>query len=630
MSRKALMTFVALAVLLAPAAGRGQDGGGGTRSIFTLGAGSRAIAMGGAFTAIGDDPSVIYYNPAALKLNGAPRILANHIQLFSGFGDATYDFLGLAYPTVSAGSFGIGFMTAGTGGIREFDDFSRETGEISYRESQAILGYAFGLPWRYIGRFTLGSSVKILNQRVGDFSDTGTGLDLGILYEQDYIKNLVIGCNIQDFLGAETKLVSVSEKVYRTIMFGVGYSYLFQGGSKINLSMQVDFPEKDDKDLRFGVEYDYRSRISFRLGYDSESITAGVGFAWRGYGADYGFFTREEAGTSHPISISARIGMPVVEKIRVRNETRAAEEERLLRDVFSRRVSRHIAAADSLRMEGNLNEALDEIKIALEFDPSNETATRFIEEVGAEILRLQQERTSTAEKALLINQHFSLGLRYYSNNEYILARAEWRNVLELDPENTQALEYLDRTEEKLAEQVEQHRIAAREHERLGRLAEAIGEWNTVRMIDPENQEARTASERISRRLNELNRDYRAANTRLMAIEQFEDALTAFSAGRYGDAVELLNALLEKQPDHEEARKLLRRAQRRMTPLTDEEKNEIRRLYIEGMKNFTKKDFNAAIEIWRRILEIDPDNESVRKNIEEAEQRIRKLESSEAE
>ena len=41
------MTFAAMPLCA-------QDGSGGTRSIFTVGAGSRAIGMGGAFVALGD------------------------------------------------------------------------------------------------------------------------------------------------------------------------------------------------------------------------------------------------------------------------------------------------------------------------------------------------------------------------------------------------------------------------------------------------------------------------------------------------------------------------------------------------------------------------------------------------
>jgi len=606
-----------------------QEGTGGTRSVFSVGAGSRAIAMGGAFTPLGNDPSALYYNPAALRVNRFPGIMVNHIQLFSGFSDATYDFIGLAYPTLSAGSFGLGFMTVGTGSIREFDSSSRELGEISYREWQGMLSYAFNLPWKRFGTLSVGPSVKFLNQRVGDYSDTGTGLDVGFLYKPPYLSGVVLGVNLQDIIGAETKLVSVTEKVDRTLMFGAGYSHIFGNGYALNLAVQLDAPERDENDVRFGAEFTVKQMLSIRFGYDSEQITAGIGMAWRGYQVDYGYFNRDEAGSSHPITLSARIGTPLEEKIRVREERRLMEEERRIAEIFAARVAEHVGAAENYRAEGALEEALDELKIALEYDPTNEAVSETLAVVQRGILREQEERSKSAEKAILINQHFGLGLNYYSDNEYLLARSEWRNVLALDPENEGAKDYLTRTNSKIAEQVSQHRTKAIELERSGQLAAALGEWNVVSILDPESNEARAAAERISRDLDELRKNYRIASERLKVVELFDNALTAFSEGRYEETIELVNDVLKQRPDHEEARALRLRARRRLTPLTAEEKEEIKRLYIEGMKHFTQDKYTAAIEEWRKILEIDPDNESVVKNIEEAERRLKRVHSSEA-
>ncbi|MBN2183691.1 MAG: PorV/PorQ family protein [Candidatus Krumholzibacteriota bacterium] len=621
---KKIIAIILSSALFLSASLAAQEGEGGTRSIFTLGAGSRAIAMGGAFSAIGDDPSVLFYNPAALKLNPYPAVMANHIQLFSSFSDASYDFLGLAYPTMSIGSFGVGFMTSGTGGIRQFDSYSIELDEISYRESQAILAYAFDLPWEYIGKVTIGSSVKILNQRVGDFSDSGTGVDVGLLYRQDYIRGLTIGCNLQDIVGAETKLVAVSEKVDRTILLGAGYSFPFSNGSSFTLSAQIDLPERADKDIRFGAEYGFKQKIFFRAGFDSESVTAGVGFGWGRYKGDYGFFSREEAGSSHPFSVLARIGTSVEDKILYADERKRAEEEEYIRGVFTARVTAHIDSARTYLRADEREKALDELKIALEYDPGNETASSMLETLRQEIVEIQSERTRDAEKSLLINQHFALGLKYYSNNEYILARAEWNNLLELDPANEQAGEYLKRTEEKLSEQVRDRIERANDDEKNGRLADALSEWNLVRMIDSENEQATAAIERINARMEKIDRDYRATSHRLQTIDYFENALAAFSEGRYADAAALLRQVIERQPEHKEAKNLLQRINRKMTPLSDEEKEQIRQYYIEGMKFFTLGDYSSAKNAWQKIIEIDPDNESVRKNIEEAEQRLKKL------
>jgi cytochrome c-type biogenesis protein CcmH/NrfG len=45
-----------------------------------------------------------------------------------------------------------------------------------------------------------------------------------------------------------------------------------------------------------------------------------------------------------------------------------------------------------------------------------------------------------------------------------------------------------------------------------------------------------------------------------------------------------------------------------------------------MQFFAKDQYAEAIAEWEKILEIDPTNESVQRNIEEARQRLRQLEN----
>ncbi|MBD3180134.1 MAG: PorV/PorQ family protein [Candidatus Latescibacteria bacterium] len=625
---KLIILLLTITALVAGGPAVAEEGAGGTRSVFLLGAGARSISMGGAFSAVGDDPSAIYYNPAALRLNRYRSVTVNHIQLFSGFTDANYDFIGMVYPTLSAGALGIGVMTTGTGGIREFNRYSVETGEISYRESQGILGYAFHLPFEYLGRFTAGASIKFLNQRIGDYSDNGAGMDLGLIYRQQYLEGLVLGCNLQDLIGAETKLRNRIDRLDRTLMLGAGYTGDLGRSVSFTASAQVDIPERADRDLRFGLECRIRNIIMIRLGYDSEQLTAGIGFSWSDYSADYGYFSREEAGSSHPVSVSMRFGKSIDERRTILNMERRREEEAYFRQVVTDRASQNMAEADSLMEAGELEEAYDKLKLVLEYDPSNQEAAAEITSLEERILQNQQSRMRSAEKQALIDYHLKAGLKFYRNNEYVQSREEWESLLELDPDNRQARNYLDKIRDKLDERIADYRAKARVYESDGMLAEALDMWNMIKVLDPQSEEAEKEYRRIKGNLRELSEDFEDTRKQLRVIDLFNRALNSFTAGNYSETVNLLDRVLSIDPQHREAARLIKRARRRLTPLNEQEKKRIRDLYVEGMKSFNQKKFRSAIELWEKILEIDPDNESVRQNIEEARRRLETIEQRE--
>ena len=109
------------------------------------------------------------------------------------------------------------------------------------------------------------------------------------------------------------------------------------------------------------------------------------------------------------------------------------------------------------------------------------------------------------------------------------------------------------------------------------------------------------------------------------IKDFKVFYQAFNQGQYEMAASQLDQLLALEPDHEEAKRLRVLAQRKLTPLTETEQETIRRLFLRGMQFFAKDQYQKAIEAWEKILEIDPTNESVMKNIEGARERLRQLE-----
>jgi tetratricopeptide (TPR) repeat protein len=228
------------------------------------------------------------------------------------------------------------------------------------------------------------------------------------------------------------------------------------------------------------------------------------------------------------------------------------------------------------------------------------------------------------EKQTIINTHFSQGLRLYQENDYVGSREQWRAILAVDSTHAEAGDYLKRTQDKIAEQLTGSIRRARQLEGRGRLTQAVSEWNNVQVLDPDNAEAQRSIDRIRRKIESQSQDLEEAATRLRVVNLYDTALQDFNQGDYQRAMDGLTELLRLQPGHEEARRLQAMTKRKMTPLTEEEEAAIRRFYLRGMQFFSKDQYREAIAEWEKILEIDPTNESVRRNIEEAKQRLEEL------
>jgi tetratricopeptide (TPR) repeat protein len=620
------LLLVALAVCFPLSEAAGADSGdGGTESIFSLGAGSRAISLGRAFVSVADDASAVYWNPAALRNVQSKQIMGMYMPVFGDFTEGDYTFFSAVYPTLNAGAFGLGFMRSGTT-FRGYDVDSRPTGEGDYSESQVIISYAVERHSRYLlGSLATGMSFKIANQKVSPYSSTSPGVDLGFRLIPDVAKSFAIGINFQDLSGPRHKLFQETDRTYRTVLAGVGYTRVLSSGGAIRVNMQLDLPEKADRQFHMGAEYAHSRYLSFRLGLDRGNFSFGLGVNVSGFGLDYAMLSRDEAGSSHPISFTTSFGKTLYEQRTLLDERRRREDALTVQRAFATRVQTHRENALAYEAQGELPFALDQWKIVLEYMPGDTEAQNHIDSVQQQLIREQEVADRDREKQAVISAHFSQGLDLYQENDYIRARDEWRTILSIDPEHEEAQQYLRRTQDKIDELIAGHLRRAGTLEDQNRLTEAIGEWTNVQALAPNDERADEAVRRIQRKIENQSQDLRTKSQRLQIVNLYGDALQAYNEGRYETAIDDLEEILRLEPSHQEARALLARAKRRTTPLTEEEEASIRKLYLNGMQYFAKDQYTQAIAEWEKILEIDPANESVRKNIEEAQERLKKLE-----
>lgn len=159
-----------------------------------IGAGARALGMGGAYSAISDDIYSVYWNPAGIaKSKGNGQAAFNHA---SWLADVSYDF---AAASLNLRDFGTLFMTLTTLGVPEDRvrtvDFPEGDGRYWDASSISIgIGYARNLT----DRFSIGFHFKYIREAIWNSSANGFGLDVGTYYITPF-NDLVIGASITNF-----------------------------------------------------------------------------------------------------------------------------------------------------------------------------------------------------------------------------------------------------------------------------------------------------------------------------------------------------------------------------------------------------------------------------------------------
>jgi len=302
--------------------------------------GARALGMGEAFVALADDVNCLYWNPAGLTQ------IRNHelsMMYLNGLVDSWFGSIGYAHPLGAKGKKW-GRRISGVKGVSEAQKFYGtialgmaffQAGKITLdpegktvvAEQDYLITLGYGYPlWRgaIIRRpglrfeeerqsiISLGLNIKIISSTlVGDYSAMAYAGDIGVLGKFLLGSNsLRIGAAVQN-LGTKLKFEEEGDPLPFTIRVGCSYEMNF--GKEHVLAVAAEGVKPNDNEIRgnVGVEYWYKEifalRSGYKIGYDLDGFTAGVGFNWQGYGLDYGWgMLATKMGDNHRVSFTAR------------------------------------------------------------------------------------------------------------------------------------------------------------------------------------------------------------------------------------------------------------------------------------------------------------------------------------
>lgn len=251
---------------------------------FLIDPGVTASGMGCAYTAVADDPSALYWNPAGLTLGepGMEGLLA-HTEWFL---DVRQEY---AVFTWNRGidAFAVGISGWYVGGIerRGPEPESEPLGHFGYYDIIVSLAYA-----RELGPVRAGVTAKPFYSKIDMESAHGIAADFGLLYETP-LNGLTLGGAVSN-LG--NKPYYIEEEFSLPVDMRGGASFRIGMGdhpATLLISAEVRKSKDDDARTHTGVELGLNDfgavRFGYKWGYDDEDFSFGFGIRRNGYSVQY-------------------------------------------------------------------------------------------------------------------------------------------------------------------------------------------------------------------------------------------------------------------------------------------------------------------------------------------------------
>lgn len=274
--------------------------------------GPRGIGLGGAYVAVANDVSSLYYNPGAMSQLGYSQVLVSHT---SWLVDTKFDWVGVALNLGDGGAVGISVTQLNYGEEMLTTEFNQNGGEETWTASDLAVGISYAR--NLTDRFAIGATAKYIQMKIWNESASSMALDVGLKYVTDF-NGLVIGMSISNF-GADMQLdgkdlynnfdnrptesgnngTIVAQ--YKTeerplpLFFRAGISFDAFKSDELRLIIAADAlrPSDSAEMLNVGGELSWRDAIFLRGGLKSlflpeneESFTAGAGAKYELTGAN--------------------------------------------------------------------------------------------------------------------------------------------------------------------------------------------------------------------------------------------------------------------------------------------------------------------------------------------------------
>ena len=255
-------------------------------SFLKIGVGARSVGMGGAYTAVSDDISAVYWNPAGLGFMNSTEASFNHVDWIAGI---KYDNAALAIPVEGVGTLGISFTSLNVGEMEvTTTNLPEGTGE-RFSAGGTLMGISYAK--NLIDIFSIGFNAKFVREYVYNESAQTIAFDFGTMYVAPVLNGLRLGASVSNFgskmrldgrdiltlikTGAgDQNLINAQYELgsYELpLMFRVGVStdVVRETNNRFTVAVDAVHPNDNTEYVNSGLEYSWADIVFLRGGWKS-------------------------------------------------------------------------------------------------------------------------------------------------------------------------------------------------------------------------------------------------------------------------------------------------------------------------------------------------------------------------
>ncbi len=614
-----LIAMVVVALVARPA----HSQTAGTTNLLSSPAGWPTTGAVSATTALGLDPTAVFLNPAGLAMQDERTLLVQHGLLQF---DASWDVAAASVPLPGIGAFGLAAARLGTSGLDAYDAQNQSLGTYGYTET----ALAAGVARRVVGSLYAGTTFKVLSQSLGDVSAAAPALDLGVVYKPARFRGAQVGATVENLIAGSLDLGGSAPAIDRSFRIGVASPERRMGrGGSLRGALDLARHGGDGTKIRARLEYARLGLGSLRAGFDAGHPVFGLGIQYRRYAVDLSMI-QGEFETTKQLGVRVAWGEPVSQYEARRRVEYAKAAEDSLRVRNAARIARDRGRAEEAERAGDFETALVLWEVLRRDLPGDASLGARADQARARIAERAHEDVAAESGRRLATTLADLAREALLRGDVEEAAGLTRALVGTGGHGSRptgaAGESLLVLESRIAS--ERDRAADRAVARAdslrteGRLLAAAGEAALALRLRPGDARATALWSALEGTLTKSAAEASQLSRRLQALAAVQEASVAFNEGRYEDASLAVKRALQADPTSAEAKDWSGRIARRLSTPKPELDARIKALYIKGMEAFTSGEYKEALRNWEQILVLDPLNESARRNVLEARERMK--------